>query len=87
MKFNFNGYDVEIKAKADYKTNFNKKDTMALMNFISTLYGDSSNLYKKLAEVSEGRKKELFTYYAEDQKKISRKIYDALDELGLYEGL
>ncbi len=44
MKLNFNGFEVEIKAKGVYGTRYNKKDAMAVLNMISIMAQESAKV-------------------------------------------
>ncbi len=44
MKINFDGFEVEIKAKGLYGNRFNKRDTMSVLNTISIMAFESSKV-------------------------------------------
>ena len=69
MKLRIAGYDVEIKAKADFENRFNKGDTEAFLNHLSLLLGNHED----------------DSYLGSEAKKASNEIYDTLDELGVYD--
>ena len=70
MKLTIAGYEVEIKAKKDYKDRFNKADTEAFLNHLSLLLAHS--------ETHD-------TYMEREAKEVSYKIYDTLDNIGVYD--
>ena len=70
MKLTIAGYEVEIKAKRDGKDRYTKTDTEAFLNHLSLLLGHSETLDK---------------FMETEANKASFEIYDALDELGVYD--
>lgn len=74
MKLTFNGYEVEIKAKANYHSRANKQDTMNLLNSISIWVMEAGKLDEN---------KDISHIY----ERISNEIYKQLDANGCYDNL
>lgn len=69
MKLTIAGFEVDIKAKAKYNDRFNKTDTEDFLNRLSLLLGHSETGDK---------------FFESEANKASFAIYDALDNLGVY---
>lgn len=76
MKFEFDLYEVEVKARSIGK-DFNKSDTLSAMNFLALACLDASKKY-------EGGSLELI---GKGYEKAGRKIYEQLKEYGILETL
>lgn len=75
MKIQFDGYEVEIKAKYTWQNKANQEVTMALLNTISILY----------REAAEHRKEQLGSRTAADYYiKPADEIYEVLKDAGYY---
>ena len=70
MKLTIAGYEVEIKAKREGTDRYTKADTEGFLNRLSILLAHS--------ETHD-------TYMERDAKEASHKIYETLDNLGVYD--
>ena len=48
MKFVIDGYEVEIKAKSEYKERFNKDDAKAILNTMAIAFSEASKRYESI---------------------------------------
>lgn len=74
MKINIGGYDVEIKAKLDFKAKNNEKDTLAFLNYLSLVFEDASKFW----ETQNGPS------YKSPEKRASEYLYNYCKDHGLY---
>lgn len=72
MKLTIAGYEVEIKAKREGKDRYTKADTEGFLNHLSLLLRHS--------EIHD-------TYLEREANEVSDKIYDTLDNLGVYDNI
>lgn len=77
MKLTINGYEVEIKAKANYNSRANKLDTMHFLNTLSIWASEAARTYRM--ERCESLEK--------NANKAADDIYTVLSAAGLYKGL
>lgn len=84
MKFNLNGYEVEIKAKRTWMGNgrYNKADTMSFMNELAIYLGDYADyVYKDETQAK-------YNYVrGEICKEMGNAIYNTLEENGCYKDI
>lgn len=74
MTVMINGYEVEIKAKGETATKYNKQDTMAILNLLSIYSAETANRYEQLGMNALQR-------IAKDAHK---NIFAKLDSMGYY---
>lgn len=74
MKIIIDGCEVEIKAKSAGKNQYNKTDTMFVLNTLASLAFKASFSYDK-----EG-----YVHLANDASNLANTIYDLLDKNGYY---
>ena len=74
MKIIIDGYEVEINAKSTGKKQYNKSDTMYLLNMLSILAREAYHSYDYTG----------CTNFAHKARDVADKIYKLLDENGLY---
>ena len=78
MKFNFMGYEVEIKAKQPLLSNRNnERDTKAVINSIICLMWDSAAKARyEMANASTDEKKEIYDNYMKLMEKYASQASD-----------
>ena len=74
MTVKINGYEVEIKAKGETATRFNKADTMFIMNLIAIYAAEAANRYEGIGVNALQRV----------AKEAHREIFEKLDSMGYY---
>lgn len=79
MKIQFNGYEIEIKARHSYDDRATKSCVLELLNNLSILYNDSADLHEKL-EAGDG----IYSDYAELQRSRSNELYKICKDNNFY---
>ena len=74
MTVMINGYEVEIKAKGEFATKYNKQDTMTILNLLAIYAAEASNRYEQCGMNALQR-------IAKDAHK---NIFEKLDSMGYY---
>lgn len=74
MTVMINGYEVEIKAKGETATKYNKQDTMAVLNLLSIYAAEASNRYETISMNALQR----------NAKEAHNNIFEKLDSMGYY---
>lgn len=85
MKFTFNGYEIDLKVKKEWKNKATKKDALQFINELVILYDESAQLAKIESQTNENG--ELYNAYAELQNKRSKVLFEICENGGLYDNL
>lgn len=75
MKLVIGEYEVEVKAKLDYKKTYSKEDTNDFLNLLAIICGDASRF-----EQGQGVQS-----FAKKFDKMDKDIYRFLSEQGVYD--
>lgn len=74
MKLTLNGWEIEVKAKSQFKDRANKQDTMYFLNDLACYALEAKQRYKDLGLYG----------LAEEAQEFQMGIHDALDKAKFY---
>ena len=77
MRFTFDGYEIEIKAKNEYSQKFNKADTVSILNSLSIYAGEAATRYEQIGMAALGQR----------AREFADTTYNLLDAAGAYKDL